>query len=273
MSGEVTRHAWNEKPGLSGHLALGLTGAVVLVFTYFKLRPYFTSENKVHPYQGQDQADHRSVENERKDKELKDSILTKLNPIPHFGVSGGHGGGGATGDVRSRVRIIERPLFDGLAVTIRAVLTRGISSLEPDPRIEARYESLVKEEETANLDDSSVVGAKLMGAAIPNLDLKRMVLNFGELVTRDGRAIPVQATAIDAETQTQGVEANYASGLGTRLLGVGISQVMTAGDQVLMAKILLDRSEREKARVEELLARAKKRTKAQAATKAKKKKA
>ena len=240
MSAEVKEHSWTEKSQLSGHLALALAGVVALLFAYFKIKPYLNPEKKVHPYQGQDQTDHRSAESGKKEKELNDSFISKLAPITHLGTLGGGLGSGA--GARSRVHVIERPLFDGLSVTIRATLSRGVSSLENDPRVEAHFDSLVKEEETADLDDSSVIGAKLLGVSVPNMDLKRLVLNFSELVTRDGHSIPIQATAIDMETQTQGVRANYASGLGPRLLGVGISQVMTAGDQILMAKVLPDPS-------------------------------
>jgi hypothetical protein len=240
MSAELNQHSWTEKSRLSGHLSLAAAGAVALIFTYFKLRPYLASDNKIHPYQGQDQADHRSSDSEKKAKEIKDSVFSKLIPIPHFGIPQGTSGAGRQS--RGRVQIIERPLFDGLSVTIRAILLRGISSLESSPRIEARYESFVKEDETRDLDDSMVTGARLTGVAIANLDLKRLVLNFGELITHDGRSIPIQGTAIDPETQTQGVKADYASGLATRLFGVAISGVMTAGDQVLMAKVLPDPS-------------------------------
>ena len=237
MSAEVKEHSWTEKSQMSGHLALAIAGIVALIFAYFKIRPYLNPEKKVHPYQGQEQTSHHTQEEEKKDKEMNDSLIAKLNPISHLGaIVGGLGGV----NTKARVHVIERPLFDGLSVTIRATLTHGVSSLESSPRVEAQFDSLVKEEETADLDDSSVKGAKLMGVAVANLDLKRLVLNFTELVTRDGRSIPIQATAIDMETQTQGVRANYASGLGTRLLGVGISQVMTAGDQILMAKALPD---------------------------------
>ena len=243
MSGDVTEHPWTEKgtggSRFSGHLALACVSGIVIGVTYFKLKPYLNPEPQVHAFLGHDQAEHRSAQDKNQEKELKDSLLTKILFASHLGGLGGNlGGGGPSRGPRSHVRIIERPLFDGLSVTVRATLIRGVSSLQPDPRIEAELVSFIPEEGTRELDDASVRGSKLLGVAIPNLDLKRMVLNFGELVTPAGKSIAILATAIDPVAQTQGVEANSASGIGSRLLGVGISQVMRAGDQVFMAKFL-----------------------------------
>lgn len=239
MSASVKSEKWTETSILQSSLYLGAAGVAVLIFAVLKLRPYFDHSPIVKIYNGgSDQTKKKEIGTGK--KEVRSSWLDSL-PGSHRARDAGLGQI-KSGGVSTSVKVIERPLFDGLTVTVRATLTRGISSLEPDTSVEAVYESLIRSDDTRELDDRQIQGAKLNGLAVPNLDLKRMVLHFSELVTVDGRSYAIQAAAIDPETQTQGVPAHYSSGLATRLTGVGLSRVITVGDQILMAKILPDPS-------------------------------
>ncbi|MGK5083423.1 hypothetical protein WDW37_08950 [Bdellovibrionota bacterium FG-1] len=234
MSGSVQNDGWTQKPTLKSNGTLAILTLIVMAFTGFKLRPYLIHAPTVHAYNGTEQTQQRHADEAVK-KDGSFSLVSSMAALRQLKL-----GTGARSSFHPHVKVIERPLMDGLTVTISATLSRGVSSLEPDPSIEAVLGGLIRAEETRELDDSPLQGAKLVGMAVPNMDLKRMVLRFSELITRDGRSYAIQATAIDSETQTQGVAAEYSSGLGSRLAGVGISRVLTAGDQILMAKLLPD---------------------------------
>ena len=237
MSGSVQNDGWEQKPTLKSNGALGGFSVIALLFAFFKARPYFEHAPRVQTYNGSEQTpQHHSGETVK-----KNSNATLLETLTGHQISRS-AGGARSGTPRTAVKVIERPLLDGLTVTVTAVLSRGISSLEAEPDVEATFGTLIRSDDTRELDDDPLKGARLTGMAFPNLDLKRMVLKFSELVTRDGRQYAIQATAIDPETQTQGVPADYSSGLGSRLAGVGISRVITAGDQILMAKVMPDNS-------------------------------
>ena len=235
MSSNVKNEGWPEKSTLKSSGALGGVGVLALLFAFFKIRPYLGSPPTVRAYNATDsaKAQHSGQTVKKPESATFLDSFTRIRGV-RFTT------GTRSGMPKSPVRIIERPLFDGLPVLVSARLARGISSLEPDLSTEADFVALIRTEETQELDDESMQGAKLMGVAVPNLDLKRMVLHFSEIVTREGRHYAVQATAIDPETQTQGVPADYSSGLPSRLAGVGISRVLTAADQILMAKLLPD---------------------------------
>lgn len=234
MSGSVQNDGWTQKATLKHNGVLGGLSLLVLLFTAFKLKPYFNNTPTVRTYTGTgDQRQRRHSAEAAK----KPDGTSLLDALPAFRQLRSGANARAIG-VRTHVKVIERPLLDGLTVTVSATLTRGISSLDPDLSVEAVFGVLIRSEETRELDDHSLQGGKLMGMAISNMDLKRMVLKFSELVTRDGRSYAIQATAIDPETQTVGVPAEYSSGLGSRLAGVGLSRVITAGDQLLMNQLM-----------------------------------
>lgn len=235
MSGTVQNDGWTKKQTLKSSTALGGVGLIALLFAFFKTRHLFDPTPTVRPYSGNEQTQkhHESPTAKKTGGFSMAESITAFRTLK---------AGSAAGQslAHSPVKVIERPLLDGLLVTVSATLVRSISSLEPDPSVEAVFGALIRTEETHALDDDPLRGARLIGMAIPNMDLKRMALRFSELVTREGRSYGVQAIAIDPETQTQGVVAEYSSGLGSRLVGVGISRVITAGDQILMSKLLPD---------------------------------
>jgi hypothetical protein len=236
MSGTVKNDGREQKRTLKSTGALAGVSFLAILFGFFKIRPYFWDSPKVRTYnRGEPSQQHHASEMVKKDGSF--SLFTSMKELRQFKIGAGAQRTSSTG---TEVRVIERPLMDGLTVTVTAQLTRGISSLEPDTSVEAVFGALIRTDESRELDDSGLKGAKLVGVATPNMDLKRMVIRFSELVTRDGRSYAVQATAIDPETQTVGVPADYLSGLGSRLVGVGISRVITAADQILMSKLLPD---------------------------------
>lgn len=134
--------------------------------------------------------------------------------------------------------IIERPLFDGQTVILKAVLLGAVSSLEPESPVEAEVKTAVLEQNSFEVDTTSVEKARIVGVLASNMNLRRLNFSFNELTTKEGRTYTVQGFAVDPETKALGVAANYSSGLGSRLLGVGLDRAIVATDQIAMAKVI-----------------------------------
>ncbi len=134
--------------------------------------------------------------------------------------------------------IIERPLFDGLEVILKGVLLGEVSSLAPENPAEIQIVSLVPDEATQNLDPSEVLEAKIKGIISTNMAKKRLNITFAEITTKEGRSFSVTGYAVDPESKTLGLAANYSSGLGSRILGVALDRTIVAADQIAMAKIM-----------------------------------
>lgn len=236
MKASTKSYSWTEKPTLHSSIALACVAILALLFAYFKMQPLLEGKTQTRPYREHGQSSEAA--------RFESGVFKQFNLRELNSFAAAKGSSRAQGQVnagsRGRVRVIERPLLDGLSVTIRATLNRSISSLEPDRSAEATLIELERSDETRGLDDASIRGAKLTGLAVPNFDLKRMNFQFVQLVTLEGRSYAVQGVVVDPETRTAGVRADFASGLPSRLLGVGISRAMTAGDQILMANLLPD---------------------------------
>lgn len=233
---------WSDKPEVKHEQVLiaSIIGAAILA--YFRLRPYFDVTGNVST---------ANIHNEH--------AQTPKNFISQF-LLGGNGnsnkqnhnqsrsGGGYSGASHSTSgshagSVIERPLFDGLEVTLRGVLLNSLSSLATENPVELTLSGLVPSEVTQGMDDSEVRGGTLKGRFSANLDKKRINLSFSELVTKDGRSLSVTGYAFDPESKTIGIEGDYSSGFGKRILGAVVDQAIITGDQIGMAKLITNSSD------------------------------
>ncbi len=147
-----------------------------------------------------------------------------------------------------RSRVLERPLFDNLTVTVSATLLTGISSSQSESgamAVEAKVLQLVAEENSLAFDsgDFSLAGATLLGSASPQFGLKKMNLQFTELVSTDGKHFLITGVALDPQTNAIGVDAKYSSGMASRLLGVTLGRALQTTDQMVSTRVLENTSD------------------------------
>lgn len=246
MKARILNYSWTDKPQLSRDAAfigiLVLLGAVA----FFKLKPYFTETPKVVAYNSRDSRSEKSskeVMNELRSQTLDGSKAETGGPTSlidrYLGLSSAPSSPGerAQPTRSTRPRIIERPLFDNLTVTLKGVLVQGYSSAQGDNAVEARVQGL-GEENPPGIEIGPVDGASLVGTAGPNFELKRVNLQFSELITRDGKRFAVSGVVIDPATKTLGVVAHYSSGMTSRLLGVGLGKAIGTTDQLVRSRVL-----------------------------------
>lgn len=237
MKTALQKLTWTEKPPLSKGAIFALAIAAAGLLTFFKLKPYFAESPRIVP-----------VPNHEPKVSGLSSLLEQLHVTPSTkagpGAQSTRAAGGGTlqgrwgsGDKKGPA-IIERPLFDGLTVTVNAELLNAVSSHAADSPVEARVLGIVPDETTSDVDPTAAEGAKLSGQMTVNMAMKRLGFVFTELVSREGRSYGVSGNAFDAETKTMGIAADYSSGLGPRLLGVGLDQAINLANQVATAKVL-----------------------------------
>lgn len=133
--------------------------------------------------------------------------------------------------------VTERLLFDGQTVLLTARLLTPYSSKDENTPVEATVIGSIPRPSDADVDFSASDGARLVGNGKANFSLKRLLLNFSEMVARDGHAYAVQGQAVDPSTQTGSIEGDYSSGLATRIAGIGLERLIMAADQVGMARL------------------------------------
>jgi hypothetical protein len=232
MKVSVDKFKWTDKPELSREHVLIAAILAVFGIGYFKLKPYFETNSTV------------ITQNLRVESHsIPKSILERFGVV-HKNGKDIHGAGSASfsnsrgGAGAGRRSVVERTLFDGTEVTLTGILQGGISSLAPENPAVVSIHALVPDQTTSGFDVSEVYGALAKGSVSENRTKKRINISFSELTNSEGRSFQVTGYAIDPETRTMGVPADYASGLGSRLLGAVLDRVITGGDQVGMSALM-----------------------------------
>ena len=231
MKVSLEKFKWTDKPELTREHVL--LGAIFAIFGigYFKLKPYF--ENHPTVITQSSQFDSHSI---------PESILIRLGFGHKKGRDAGHGtsssGGHASASGTNKKSVVERPLFDGIEVTLTGILQGGVSSLASENPAVISITSLVPDDTSRSFDVSEVYQALAKGSVSENRGKKHLNISFSELTTSEGRSYQITGYAFDPETKTLGVPAEYASGLGSRILGVVLDRVITGGDEVGMAALM-----------------------------------
>lgn len=231
---------WAEKVTIPRDVVFITLICVALVLTFFKLKPYFDESPKIVTYsQGSGGSKTDSFEKEAYKFVTRGLYSSTTGSHSSSGIRGGNSSG--YGGNQKQRRIIERALFDNMAVTAQAVLVRGLSSYQSDLTVEARIAQATAQD-GYDLDLSFLQGATLSGVASMNMKLKRVSFTFNTLVTADGSRYPVTGIAFDPATSNLGVAANYASGIPSRMLGMAIGKAIQLGDEVAMSRVLQNNS-------------------------------
>jgi hypothetical protein len=232
MSGFLKTFQWTEKPKVSRDMVFAAIIAVAAVILVFKLAPYFESAQKTVVYTPKDSRATFPKEDMGR--------YTLLGPQQRS-----YGAGSAapspiqkSSNEKKGRSVVERPLFDGLSVLVRAVLLTPYSSLQSDTPIEAQIYEIQTDGSTSEIDIGPALHAKLVGVGTANLSVKKVQLRFQELVSSDGRSYAVTGMAVDPKTLAAGLEGDYSSGLGKRLLGLTLNRAMVLGDQIAVSKII-----------------------------------
>lgn len=130
----------------------------------------------------------------------------------------------------SHPSLLERLLFDGQWVLLKVRALNEYSSNDTAQPIEAQVISPAGP--SSDIDFTPAAGAKMIGTGSPNLSTKRLYINFNEMVSADGHSYSVQGQAVGSESLATGIEGDYSSGLGSRILGVALDRTIMAADQI-----------------------------------------
>jgi hypothetical protein len=116
-------------------------------------------------------------------------------------------------------------------------LQQSLSSSSGDTSLEVSVVAMLPGE-GSQAADSSIQGAKLSGQFQPNFETKRMMIQFRELVTSDGRRYAVSGFALDFDGQSSGVPADYSSGMATRILGATLGTAISTAEIVATSRVI-----------------------------------
>jgi len=231
---------WSDKAQLRKATAYVGGFGIALILTMFKLAPYFESHPMIRVFSSSSSGD--PSEKKLSDQDQKHISETQNGPpagflgrsFAAFHTIANPGSGQPVS--RPKNSVIERPLFDGLMVTLRVVLTQSLSSNQGTPTVEAK---LVDGADLGGSYEASFLkGATLTGTSNPNFETKRYNLQFSELIGVDGKHYSVTAFAFDENAQVVGIQANYSSGLVSRLAGSVLGRVIQIGEDVGTARVL-----------------------------------
>ena len=235
MDARISSHKWSNKITISKEAGLICAVVIAAIIAFFKVKPYFNEHSNVVVYKdvqtvkSEEEKSSAAVEMAASHIEMKELPKQRAGQFAGYSVP-------KSGERKST--LIERPLFDGLPVLIKAQLLNGISSKQTDKQVELKILSLKPLDKAAELDSTSFIGSRLLGQLLANLQSKRIEMRFNELISTDGRSYGVAAVALDLESNSLGAPADYSSGLPFRLLGVAIDRGINAADQIAMAKFL-----------------------------------
>lgn len=236
MKSMIQKFNWTDKPELKREFLLIGSIAIVLIVGFFKFKPYFSEQSKV--ITAAMQSDLTKPPQgffNKTSLPKKESKGFSFDLFQSFRTSGGsrHVELG-----RSGPSIVERPLLDGLEVTFEGVLLGDVSTLAPENPVQIQLLRLIPEDHTASLDPTELEGGQIRGTISSNMSKKKLNFSFSELLNKAGRAYSITGYAVVQDTKTVGVDADYSSGLFTRLLGVALNRGIVAADQIAMAKVM-----------------------------------
>lgn len=231
MIGRLSQFKWTDKNDHSRDLIFIIVILGFGLMLVAKLAPYYKDEHKT-----------VVVSSVKTVPTVPKGIVEQFTGLRTKGSSGnekaksGKGWSAVPRDHRAP-SISERPLFDGQSVVLKARLLNPYSSTDESTPVEAMVFGTVPLGSDGDVDFSPAEGARLIGSARANISVKRLMVNFTEMVTRDGRSYAVQGQAIDSTTRSSGIEGDYSSGLPTRLAGIAIERLIMAADQVAMSHL------------------------------------
>jgi len=236
--GQSKAFQWTDKREVSKVSAYAAGLGIAVLVALFKIRPYFVEQYAVNPFVHGNEATRTG-----KDSGLKHSEDNRIDGFERSGGQSngrsrarGFGGGSSGSRAQSKAMIIDRPLFDGSSVLLKAAISQSLSSNQAGGPVEAK---LIDGADLSAADErSTLVGATLVGTANANLETKRYLIQFNELITTDGKRYPVTAYAFDEATQTAGVPGDFSSGTVTRIAGAILGRAIEVGDTVGTGKIL-----------------------------------
>ena len=227
---------WSSKIQVEQKKAYAIGLLAVLGFTFIKIRPYFEEKPVYKVFvNGKDP---------KTDSKKPPPGNGQVPPGPRLGTAfdnllaqrlKGLGGASATSS-KPKNFVIERPLFDGAMVTLKAVLMESISSNAGSAGIRARL--IDGGDLGGSYEVSFLKDAILSGAGSAYFDSKLYTMQFSSLLTPEGKDYAVTAFAFDEGKQMVGVPANYSSGLPARIAGAVISQAIQVGQDVGTARVL-----------------------------------
>jgi hypothetical protein len=231
MSAEVRNYRWSSKPVMATQ-SLFFVGAMLLVFILcFRFYSKMKKQSEVHAFT-QAKSDHTATKT--------NEALAKSGSVPSGGLSKTpryQVRGSVATNPRHQNVIQERPLFDGMTVTIEVATLQSVSSNSGDPSMDAQVVAAVAGD-TSPPDMDGILGATLHGQFQPNFDTKRLHVVFRELVTQDNRHYPISGIGLDMDGEAIGVPGDYSSGMGLRILGATIGTVISTAETVGTSRII-----------------------------------
>ena len=226
---QVKSYEWSDKIKVKLIAAYGVGVAAAGVITFFKIKPYFEHKPFIRVFMGTPKSEGAGNKNFNLGLDGSTSFHQVLGSKP--GQTARARGGNQTNNY-----VIERPLFDGLTVTLKAVLMEGILSSSGSTGVQAKL--LNGSDLDGSFEASFLTDATLIGSASANFDSKTFNLSFNELITLQGKQYQISGFAFDPKTQTQGVPADYSSGLTSRIAGSILNQAIQVGQEVATSRVL-----------------------------------
>ncbi len=223
--GKLLSFTWTDKTALKKSRLYIAGLALGILFVVIRLKPYFGKQEVTKPYV-RDRDAHKA-QTATGDGKSKPDITGRDHGSNVHSYSTV-----ATNNNHPVSHLIERPLFDGLTVKIKAVILQNISSSQND---------LTVDSELVGCDDSGVdltglENAHLTGIGRPNLDSKHFEIQFSELITSTGKRYALVGYAIDDHDHALGVPAQYSSNLGSRIAGQTLGRGIQVGEEILTQK-------------------------------------
>lgn len=244
----AVQRRWSNKITVSreaGMLAgLGFLG----ILLFFKMKPYFENESVIVPLGRGETDTSKNREAQARIREgLQQSQMVPSSVGQRSVLTANRFGGVERSQAHSTslargTRVLERPLFDNQTLTLNAVLVNGLSTAQAEQSglgVEARITGVIPDpDHEIDLGGIPLEGAMLTGTAAPQFQLKKINLQFTEMVTADGHRYAITGVAIDPESKAIGVAANYSSGMASRLLGVTIGRAIQTADSMASVRVL-----------------------------------
>ena len=217
-----------------------VTGVAIIVF--FKALPYFADNPVVHPFVRP--SDQKSATDQATGIGLS-SYIANAMPAPSGRprMSLPLLGSQSAQTRASAPKVLERPLFDGKNVTLQIRISTSLDSSSGDSSIEGQILGVTDAEQSGSVDSASIKNAVIRGTATPNFDSNRYVARFTDILTVDGKSLPIAGVAFNPIDSSIGIPSDYSSGLPSRLLGGAISRVIGAADQVAQSRVIDDASQ------------------------------
>lgn len=216
---------------------------VLTIFVCFKMKPYFIENPVVKAFI---RAEDHSKTAEAKSKWNLGNLFAGTNEKDakrESRLTFGNGTARSSVTGAPAPRVLERPLFDGKSVILQVMLLNELDSSSGDTGIEGRITGVLDQDQAGSVDSTAVFNSVIRGTATPNFDTKRYVVQFSEVLTTEGKTLPIAGIAFNPADSSIGIPSEYASGLSSRLLGSALNRVIVAADQVAANRVLDNPSE------------------------------